>query len=423
MKRICLFSVILLLAFLACPKSPKETSSERSASPLVKTGLDVVVASDFDFFEGKQVGIVCNHTACDRRGRHIVDLFTASRRCSVVAIFGPEHGFRGDHADGHSIHDTLDARSGARIYSLYGQRTKPEPHMLKDVDILVYDIQDVGARFYTYISTMANAMEAAFERGIPFVVLDRPNPIRGDRIDGPVLDPKYRSFVGMYPIPIRYGLTAGELAMMIYGEGWVRSDVNANLFVVEMEGWQRSMWYDDTGLPWIAPSPNMTDLQTAMVYPGFCLLEATNLSEGRGTETPFLLFGAPWIEGRKLMRDCEQETWEGVEFRAVKFIPRTIAGRANNPKYKNQQCEGLSVQISDREHFQPLPTMLRLLGIISTSYPDHFEVRESRMNRLYGRSDLVAALNGKAPVNTLWQKYRSAIENYAGLREQYLIYP
>ena len=422
MRRTCLLLIIVLLALPTCSKSRKGANSARPAAPVVRTGLDVAVASDFDFFRGKKVGIVCNHTACDQRGRHIVDLFSDSQQCSVVAIFGPEHGFRGDHADGNSIRDTIDARSGARIYSLYGQRTKPEPRMLEGVDMLVYDIQDVGVRFYTYISTMANAMEAAFEKGIPFVVLDRPNPIGGDRIEGPILDPQYRSFVGMYPIPIRYGLTVGELAMLIYGEGWVKSTVNSNLFVMEMEGWKRGMWYDETGLPWIAPSPNMTTLETATVYPGFCLLEGTNLSEGRGTETPFLIFGAPWIDAKSLLRDCQQEDWEGVEFRAAKFTPRSIPGRSNRPKYRDQLCEGLRIQIMDREHFLPLPTMLRLLEKISVSYPDHFEVRENRMNRLYGRSDLVTVLSKNASVRTLWQDYRDKIGDYFTLREQYLLY-
>jgi len=270
-------------------------------SAAVQSGLDVLVAQNFAPLANRRLGIVCNHTARDRSGRHLIDLCQQSGVCQITAIFAPEHGFRGTFADGKNIADAVDSLTGAPIYSLYGENLQPTAEMLKNVDLLVYDIQDVGVRFYTYISTLTNVMRAAAENHLPIVVLDRPNPIRGDRIEGPMLEPQFRSFVGPHPIPIRYGLTAGELARLINGEHWLGDTLRAELTVIKMQNWRRAMWFDETGLPWFPPSPNMPTLLTATVYPGFCFMEGTNLSEGRGTDSPFVQFGAPYFDGENTL--------------------------------------------------------------------------------------------------------------------------
>jgi uncharacterized protein YbbC (DUF1343 family) len=347
--------LVLVVTSIAGPKpiSPR----------LVQSGLDVIVSQNFQLFSGKRVGIVCNHTACDKNGRHVVDLFHQSGVCQVTAIFSPEHGFRGTQADGSRIDNETDSLTGATIYSLYGKISKPTPEMLINVDVLIYDIQDVGVRFYTYISTLTKVMESAAENNIPVVVLDRPNPIGGDRIEGPLLDLQFKSFVGPHAIPIRYGLTSGELARLINGEHWLANSLQADLTVVEMQGWRRSDWYDQTNLPWIAPSPNMPTLATAIAYPGFCLLEGTNLSEGRGTDSPFLKFGAPYIEGRRYARALNRLKCPGVKFEAISFTPKSIPGVASKPKYEDQACQGVRLVITDRDNFLPLATMVRILGL------------------------------------------------------------
>ncbi|MBN2270849.1 MAG: DUF1343 domain-containing protein, partial [Sedimentisphaerales bacterium] len=242
----------------------------------VKTGLDNV-ASYENLFRGKRIGIITNHTACDGRGRHITDVFADMPGVKITALFGPEHGIRGTEAAGKTI-ESQSEDGDIPVYSLYGKTNKPTADMLRDVDVLVFDIQDVGARFYTYTYTMSLAMEAAAENGKRFVVLDRPNPINGLTVEGNILEPKFTSFVGLYPIPVRHGMTVGELAKMFNEQGWLKGGVKADLVVVPMQGWRRGDWYDRTGLRFIKPSPNMIDLETAVVYPGLCLLEGTNVS-------------------------------------------------------------------------------------------------------------------------------------------------
>ncbi len=255
---------IVLLAGLAavCPAA-------------VRTGLDNVGAHR-KLFEGNRIGIIANHTSYDSAGRYIVDMLRAMDGVRVVALFSPEHGLYGTEEAGRKIDGQTDLTYGLPVHSLYGATVKPTPQMLADVDVLVFDIQDVGARFYTYLYTMSLAMEAAAESGRRFVVLDRPNPINGAQLEGPVLEPKFATFVGLYPIPVRYGMTVGELARMINGEGWLANGVKADLTVVPLTGWQRRLWYDETGLRFIKPSPNMPDVETTALYPGLCLLEGSS---------------------------------------------------------------------------------------------------------------------------------------------------
>jgi uncharacterized protein YbbC (DUF1343 family) len=287
--------------------------------PRVSTGADVLVAEHLDLLKGKRVGLITNHTGRVSSGEFLVDVLLG-KKINVVALFGPEHGIRGEAAAGDAVDDGVDDQTGIAVYSLYGATRKPTPTMLEGVDILMYDIQDVGVRFYTYISTMGLAMEAAAEHGIPFVVVDRPNPIGGLKLDGPVLIDSLRSFVGMYPIPVAYGLTCGELAVMIKSEGWLDL-AKLDLTVIWMEGWKRTMLWDDTGCPWVRPSPNIPTPATALVYPATCFIEATNVSEGRGTERPFHFIGAPFIDGGTLSGKLNALRLPGVRFSPTEFTP------------------------------------------------------------------------------------------------------
>jgi uncharacterized protein YbbC (DUF1343 family) len=399
------------------------TNQQQKISYLdVKTGLELVTARNFSDFEGKRLGIICNHTALDKNGQHIIDLFHNSSQCTVQAIFAPEHGFRGSAAAGDEISNEIDEKTGVKIYSLYGEINKPTPEMLADLDILIYDIQDVGARFYTYIATMTNCMESAAENNLPFVVLDRPNPIRGDRIEGPLLQPEYTSFVGPHPIPIRYGLTCGELARLINGEGWLANAVQADLQVITVQGWQRSFWYDETGLPWIAPSPNMTDLATAVVYPGFCLLEGTNLSEGRGTDSPFLQFGAPWIQADSYVAALNQLQLPGIVFSAVRFTPVDIPNRAIDPKYENQECQGLRIEITNRDQFLPLQAITHVLATTLSLYPEQFQWRERSIDLLSGSETFRQTISQKLPLTDLFNSWQTDVSQFRELIKPYLLY-
>lgn len=383
----------------------------------VLTGLDMLARQRFAPLQGKHVGLVCNHTALTKKGEHLVDLIQASGVCQIKAIFAPEHGYRGSHADGITIPDSIDKTTNARIYSLYGKVNRPTKEMLAGIDLLVYDIQDVGVRFYTYITTLTYVMEGAAEAGIPLMVLDRPNPIRGDRVEGPLLDLRFKSFVGAHSLPIRYGLTVGELATLINSEGWLANGLKTDLHIVKMEGWQRSLWYDETDLPWIAPSPNMKTIETAIVYPGFCLLEGTNLSEGRGTEAPFIQFGAPWIKAQAYAQALQKLQLPGVRFEPVQFTPKPIPGVASNPKYAGELCQGVRLVLTDRNQFKPIEAIVKVLVVTRQLYPVQFQLREAGFTRLYGSDQWQSQFDAEL-VNS-WEK---PLLEFQKLSERYYLY-
>lgn len=394
-----------------------------STKQQVQCGLDVLAAQQFAPLRGKQVGVVCNHTAVDKHGVHLIDLLQKSQVCQVKAIFAPEHGFRGNQPDGGIINDTVDATTGARIFSLYGRVNRPTKEMLDGVDLLIYDIQDVGVRFYTYITTLTYLLESAAAVGIPVMVLDRPNPVRGDRIEGPVLEPNLRSFVGAHPIPVRYGLTVGELATLVNNEGWLAGGVKADLRVVKMKGWRRNMWYDETDLRWVAPSPNIPTVETALVYPGLCWIEGTNLSEGRGTAAPFLQFGAPWIEASRYASALNQLNLPGVRFEPVTFTPRHIPGVANRPKYEDQLCQGVRLVILDRDRFKPLESTLQILVLTKRLYPENLQFREAGLNRLYGNDQWQRLLLTKElRYEDILADWQAAIKRFEPLARRYYLY-
>ena len=394
---------------------------QQNKTPVVLTGLDRI--DDYsNLFENKNIGIVTNHTGYDIQNRNIVDVFRRVKGAKISALFGPEHGLYGNEEVGKGVKDTLDAVKGIRVYSLYGKNLKPTPEMLKDVDLLVFDIQDVGARFYTYISTMALTMEAAVEHNLPFVVLDRPNPINGINIEGNVLDTTYASFVGLFPIPVRHGMTIGELARMINSEGWLAKGIQADLTIVPMSGWQRKMWFDQTGLTWRAPSPNIPDLAVATVYPGMCLFEGTNISEGRGSYQPFLRLGAPWLNIHSFENINNLLDLPGLTLGPISFVPKSIPNMAPRPKYMDEQIFGVALNITNRETFRPY-----LAGIVLVKYfhdisPESFKWREKHFDRLCGTDLMRKFISEGKTIELIKEWMDKQSESFAVARSKYLLY-
>ncbi len=333
----------------------------------MRTGVEILYSDRRDLIAGRKVGLVVNPTSVNKDLESTVDVWAADPGIELTRLFGPEHGVRGDAQDMEPVQDQVDARTGLPVVSLYGEdetSLRPTKEHLKDLDVLVFDIQDIGSRYYTFVYTLAYCMEAAGEAGVPVVVCDRPNPITGTRVEGNILDPAFASFVGRFPLPIRHGMTTGELARYFCDHGGVTCD----LTVVPMEGWTRETWFDETGLPWVPPSPNMPDLETALLYPGTCLVEGTNVSEGRGTTRPFHLCGAPWVDPYALADALNAEGLPGVRWRPAWFTPMFN-------KYAGERCAGVQTHVLDRETFKPVLAGVALLKHLRRLHPEAFRWR------------------------------------------------
>ncbi len=379
-------------------------------APLVRPGVDVVATSPPTTLAGLRVGLITNHTGLTRDGNSTIDVLAGSPAVELVALFSPEHGIRGVAADGERIDSTVDEATGLPIHSLYGDTRKPTPEMLEGIDALLFDIQDVGARQYTYVYTMALGMEAAREKGIPFYVLDRPNPIGGLAVEGNLLDPEYATFVGMYPIPTRHGLTAGELARLFNAE----FGIDADLTVIPVEGWSREMWLDDTGISWVNPSPNLRRLEAAIHYPGTVFLEGTNLLE-RGTDQPFEQTGAPWLDAVAVVQEMNAMGLPGIRFEAV-----TLQVETTGRKYPGQTVPGIRYHLTDRDRYQPVRTTLLLIDAIHRHHPDHFEW-SGTMDRLAGTDAARLAIEAGTLPQFLatWEADEA---RFRTMRERYLMY-
>ena len=379
----------LLILLLGCSGNKINNTFERSSvnddPQSVILGLDVLFDEKINLIKNKNIALVTNQSGVDKEGRSNYLKFLEHENVNLKVIFSPEHGLFGEAAAGEKLdYDELDDMP--QVISLYGNKKRPSKNDLKDIDIIVYDVQDVGARFYTYITTLGYVMEVASQTKIKIIVLDRPNPIKGNLIEGPLLNMDYQSFVGNYPIPIRYGLSIGELAKMMVGEKWIKGA--PKLSVIKMKNWNRNQWYDETGLAWIKPSPNIPDLNTALIYPGMCLLEATNINEGRGTDKPFKRFGAPWIDNAKLSNRLNELKMPGVEFKPVTYIPTDIDGMAINPTFKNKICKGIEIKIIDRDIYQSVQIGLNIISILRDEYPNKFVINDKRMISLLGVDEL-----------------------------------
>lgn len=386
-------------------------SARAAAAQQFELGIHVLLHDRLDLIRGKHVGLITNPTGVNRELVSDIDLLAHAPDVHLVALFGPEHGIRGAQQAGAAVGSNRDPVTGVPVYSLYGKTRQPTPAMLKGVDVLVFDIQAVGARFYTYLYTMADAMKAAAAARIPIVVLDRPNPIGGTKVQGPVLDPKFASFVGEYPIPLRYGMTIGELAEFFNHQ----FHIGADLTVVKMRGWKRSMYYGDTPLQFVMPSPNMPTGTTALVYPGMGLVEGTNVSEGRGTTRPFELVGAPWIDAEKLARALNEKRMAGVRFRPVHFTP-TFS------KYEGKACNGIQVHVMDRDAFNPVIVGLTVIATIHDLYPKQFAFNASDFDRLVGNGWIRQDIEKGVPVPEMRERWQAGLSQFEKARQKYLLY-
>jgi len=340
-----------------------QPQSQPRPKPVIKTGIDVLIENNFSPLTGKRVGLITNPTGVTNTLVSTVDIFARAKELKLVALYGPEHGVRGDVVAGGRIESYTDSATGIPVFSLYGKTQKPTPEMLKGVDVLVYDIQDIGSRSYTYINTMAVAMEAAAENNVDFVVLDRPNPLTGNRIEGNILDVKYKSFVGMFPIPYVYGMTCGELATLLNGEGWLEGGVACRLTVIKMKGWNRSMWWEDTGLEWVPTSPHIPNAVTALFYAGTGILgELDAVSIGVGYTLPFQLVGTSWIDASRFAQALNAKKIAGVYFRSISYRPFYAA-------MQGKQVSGVQIYILDREKVNLVNLQLHIIQVMNELYP------------------------------------------------------
>ena len=389
--------------------------------PLVATGLERLFDAHIVCIRRKRLGLIANQSSVDSSLRHAVDRLRESTEGELVVLFGPEHGIAGHAQDQIEIADGSDTGRGIPVRSLYGDTRIPTREMLEGLDAVIFDVQDVGSRYYTFIWTMAHAMQACARDGKKMIVLDRPNPIGGLRVEGNLIEESHFSFVGLYPIANRHGMTVGELARLFNEEFGIGCD----LTVIPMKGWTRSKWFDDTELPWVMPSPNMPTLDTATVYPGGCLLEGTNLSEGRGTTRPFELMGAPWVDSHRLVAELEKEDLPGVRLRPATFQPAFH-------KFAGQVCGGLQQHVVDRESYLPVRTGLAILKVLRRLWPREFawrqppyeyETERLAIDVLAGNSRIREQIDADAPLAEIEGGWQEDLTRFRRIRSRYLLYP
>jgi uncharacterized protein YbbC (DUF1343 family) len=409
------FSAFLLLlpAVVAAlpgpmPAAQKHAKAQKTHAGRTQTGLEVLEAEKFVPLRGKRIGLITNHTGVDLQGRSTVELLAHASGVQLVALFSPEHGIAG-HAD-ENVASSKDPSTGLPIFSLYGEHMRPTEEMLNGIDALVFDVQDAGVRFYTYTTTMGYCMEEAAKKGIKFYVLDRPNPITGDIIEGPVLDTEKTSFVAYFPLPVRYGLTIGELAQLFNTE----NHINAELHVIPMKGWHRNYFFESTGLRWIPPSPNLRTLKGSILYPGLEILQNAGVSVGRGTEAPFEEFGAPWINGEEVATELNAENLPGLHFANQPFIP--VSGL-----YAGQRCGGVGIKVTDRATIRSMRMSLEIAAILQKKYPSNFET--AKLVLLLGNDETVHQLQAGTTPQQIVAGWAKDLAAYDQKRRKYLLYP
>jgi uncharacterized protein YbbC (DUF1343 family) len=391
-------------------------------TPVIKTGIDVLVERNFSLLSGKRVGLITNPSGVTNTLVSTVDILARATDFKLIALYGPEHGVRGDVAAGRRVDSTTDSVTGIPVYSLYGKLTKPTPEMLKGVDVLVYDIQDIGVRSYSYISTMAASMEAAAANNIEFIVLDRPDPLTGNKIEGNILEKKYKSFVGMFPIPYVYGMTCGELATLLNDEGWLEGGKRCRLTVVKMNGWKRSMWWEDTGLQWVPTSPHIPNAPTAL----FCAatgilgeLDAVNI--GVGYTLPFQIVGTPWIDASRFAQMLNAKKIAGLFFRPITYTPFYAA-------MQGKQVKGVQIHILDREKANLVNVQLTIAQTLAelnhgkSIFAMSDSSRIKMFDKVMGTDAVRLALESNVPVEQIVSRWGKDIDRFIAIRKKYLMY-
>ncbi len=413
-------SAILLLATCAVSVgAASEPAQKARSSPTVKLGIDVLIDDGFRPLLGQRVGLITNPTGVTGNLRSTIDVLHEADQVELVALFGPEHGVRGEAHAGAHVEDARDEITGLPIRSLYGKHRKPTPEMLADLDLLVFDIQDIGSRSYTYISTMAVAMEAAAESGKKFIVLDRPNPVTGNKIEGRVLDMKYQSFVGYMPIPYVHGLTVGELARMINGEGWLKDGVECNLQVIPMKGWRRDMWFDQTGLTWVPTSPHVPRAETSLYYAATGIMgELRVISEGIGYTLPFELAGAPDIDPRKLADELNRRGLPGIFFRPTYFQPYY-------GPYAKKTCGGVDILYTDRDQAELTPIQFHVMDAVRQLRPEiklFGNQRDAMFDKVCGTDRIRRMFLDGRPIEEIIDFWNQGVDEFRARRAEYLLY-
>ena len=393
---------LLIATFCAPPAAAK-----RARTKHVWNGLDTLEMQSFAPLRGKHIGLITNHTGVDWQGRSNIELLTRARGIHLVALFSPEHGLAGRYDE--KVASSKDPSTGLPVYSLYGETLRPTDQMLEGIDTLVLDVQDVGVRFYTYTTTMGYCMEAAAKHNIAFYVLDHPNPVGGEIIEGPVLDADRTSFTAYFPLPVRYGLTIGELAEFLNAE----KHIHANLHVIAMKNWHRSDFFESTGVRWIPPSPNLRTLAGAVLYPGLEILQNAGVSVGRGTERPFEEFGAPWVNGREVADALNQRHLPGLRFADWSFIP--VAGL-----YSGERCGGVSIHITDRKAVLSMTMGIEIATILGKLYPEHFH--PAKILPLTGNAETVRQLAKGVSPDQIVASWSTDLANFDHLRRKYFLY-
>ena len=401
-----IFRFTILAALFVAVSTPSFAAGKRRVAR-VQTGLDVLAAQKFAPLRGKHVGLITNHTGVDSQGRSTAEILSHVPSVQLVALFSPEHGLAGRKDE--KVPSSKDPSTGLPVYSLYGETRRPTDEMLNGIDALVFDVQDAGVRFYTYTATMAYCMEEAAKRKIAFFVLDRPNLLGGEIIEGPILDADKTNFVGYYSLPVRYALTIGELAQLFNAE----NHIGADLHVITMRNWHRNYFFESTGIKWIPPSPNLRTIKGSILYPGIEILQSAGVSVGRGTQTPFEEFGAPWMNGDEVAAALNARNLPGVRFAGQLFIP--IAGL-----YSGQRCGGVSIKITDRFKVRSMRMGLEIGAILEKLYPKQFEV--SKMIELVGNADSMQQLQSGVPPEKIVQSWSESLTAFDQIRRKYFLY-
>jgi uncharacterized protein YbbC (DUF1343 family) len=402
-----LLLTLLLGSVLSVSGAPQHKAAAKARVGRVQTGLDVLEAEKFAPLRGKRIGLITNHTGQDFQGRTTIELLASASGVQLVALFSPEHGIAG-HAD-EKVASSKDPSTGLPIFSLYGEHLRPTDEMLQGIDALVFDVQDAGVRFYTYTTTMGYCMEEAAKHNIPFYVLDRPNPINGEIVEGPMLDPDKTGFVAYFPLPVRYGLTIGELAQLFNAE----KQIHCDLHVIAMKNWHRNYFYESTGLRWLPPSPNLRTLKGAILYPGLEVLQGAGVSVGRGTESPFEEFGAPWMNGDEVAEALNARNLPGVHFANQPYIP--VSGL-----YSGQHCGGVGIRVTDREAVRSMRVGLEIAALLLKKYPDKFDVSKTLV--LLGNQSTVDQLKASTPPEQIIDSWSADLAAFDQMRRKYFIY-